>query len=57
MFIDKQPILYVVDEATAFGAARFLKDEKATTVWNTLCTCWIDTYLGPPDGLLRPRYR
>lgn len=49
LYLDSKPVLHVVDEATAFTAARFLKDESAKTVWDTLRTCWIDTYLGPPD--------
>ena len=48
-YLDGKPVLHVVDEATSFMAARFLKDESARTVWDTLRTCWIDTYLGPPD--------
>jgi hypothetical protein len=48
-YLDSKPVLHVVDEATSFMAARFLKDESARTVWDTLRTCWIDTYLGPPD--------
>ena len=49
MYLDGSPVLQVVDSATAFGAARFLKDMSAVTAWNTLRACWIDTYLGPPD--------
>ena len=48
-YLDGKPVLYVIDEATSFIAARFLKDESTRTVWDTLRTCWIDTYLGPPD--------
>jgi hypothetical protein len=52
MFISGEPVLHAIDEATSFGAARFLKDGLADTVWNTLRTCWIDTYLGPPDQIV-----
>jgi hypothetical protein len=24
----------------------------ACTAWDTLCICWINTYLGPPDKLI-----
>jgi hypothetical protein len=48
-YLDSKPVLHVVDEATLFTAARFLKDESVKTVWDTLRTCWINTYLGPPD--------
>jgi hypothetical protein len=49
MYLDGKPVLQVVDSATAFEAARFLKDMSARTAWDTLRACWIDTYLGPPD--------
>ena len=42
-------MLHIIDEATKFQAARWLKDVSATTTWDTLKECWIDTYLGPPD--------
>ena len=31
-YLDSKPVLYVVDEATSFTAARFLKDESARIV-------------------------
>ena len=49
MYLDGKPVLQVIDSATAFEAARFLKDMSARTAWDTLRACWIDTYLGPPD--------
>jgi hypothetical protein len=52
MYINREAVLQAVDEATGFSAARFLKSVSAKTVWNTLRTCWIDTYLGPPDYLV-----
>ena len=51
-YLDGQPVLHLIDSATAFGAARFLKDISARTTWNTLRACWIDTYLGPPDMII-----
>ncbi|HEY2455482.1 MAG TPA: hypothetical protein VGI71_23255 [Scandinavium sp.] len=52
MYIDGKPVLHIVDTATAFQAARFLKDMSAKTAWDTLKLCWIDTYLGPPDYIV-----
>jgi hypothetical protein len=49
MYLDGKPVLQVVNSATAFEAARFLKDMLAHTAWDTLRACWIDTYLGPSD--------
>ena len=52
MFIDGKPILHVIDAATSFQAARFLRDMTAKEVWDTLRMAWIDTYVGPPDTLV-----
>ena len=49
MYIDGQPLLHVVDEVTRFEAARWLNSMSAQHTWDTLRTCWIDVYLGPPD--------
>ena len=46
------PVLHIVDEATRFQAARFLKDISASHVWDVLRACWVDTYLGPPDMIV-----
>jgi hypothetical protein len=52
MYIDSMPILHVIDEATRFSAARFLRDISAKHTWETLRICWIDMYLGPPDYIV-----
>ncbi|KAI1006957.1 hypothetical protein K3495_g1266 [Podosphaera aphanis] len=50
MYLDNnRPVLHVVDTATAFQSARFLKSLDAKTTWDTLRLCWIDIYNGPPD--------
>lgn len=51
MHLDGRNVLHVVDTATSFQAARFLRDMTAKHTWETLKACWIDTYLGPPDFL------
>ncbi len=51
LYIDKKPVLHVIDTATAFNGARFLKSLSATDTWETLRMLWIDTYQGPPDIL------
>lgn len=51
-YIDGKPVLHVVDSGTAFHAAAFLKDEKARTLWETLCLCWNNAYIGPPDQIV-----
>lgn len=52
LHIDGLPTLQIVDEATSFIAAQFLKGNTAKIIWDILRTCWIDTYLGPPDYIV-----
>ena len=49
MYIDGQPVLHVINKATGFQAARWLKDISAKHIWDILRLCWIDTYIGPPE--------
>jgi hypothetical protein len=49
MYIDGNPILHIIDEATRFQATKWLRDLSAKHTWETLRYCWMDTYLGPPD--------
>jgi hypothetical protein len=52
MYLDGHPVLHVVDEATAFQAARFLNDLSSKETWEQLRHCWIDVYQGPPDVIV-----
>ena len=36
MYINKKSVLYVVNSVTAFQAAKFLHNMKATIVWEVL---------------------
>ncbi|EED15826.1 conserved hypothetical protein [Talaromyces stipitatus ATCC 10500] len=49
MYLDGKPVLHIVDWATSFQAARFLKSLSTKDTWEALRAAWIDTYLGPPD--------
>lgn len=49
--IDKKPVLHVVDEATRYQAAKWLRNYSTNEVWRALRMSWIDVYLGPPDVL------
>jgi len=51
MYINQRPVLHVVDEATHFAAATFLRKVSSKDVWKALMKCWIHVYLGPPDYL------
>jgi hypothetical protein len=39
MYIDGDPLLHVVDEATRFYAARWLNDVSAQHMWDALRAC------------------
>ena len=49
LYIEGKPVLHIVDESTRFQAGRWLENISAKHVWDQLRSCWIDTYLGPPD--------
>lgn len=51
MYIKRKPILHMVDEATHFMAATFLRNHSSEQVWKGLMNCWSRVYLGPPDYL------
>ncbi|KAI1000129.1 hypothetical protein K3495_g8070 [Podosphaera aphanis] len=52
LYIDRKPMLHVIDSSTNFDASRFLTNMTTLTIWNTLCYCWIDTYQGPPHQIV-----
>ena len=52
MYIESDPVLHIVDTATKFQAARWLQNLSAKHTWDTICSCWIDVYIGPPDFIV-----
>lgn len=56
MFISGRAVLHIVDEATHFTAASFLKTQSTTDIWKGTLRLCIHTYLSPPGfPLCRPR--
>ena len=51
MYIQKRPILHLVDEATHFQAACFMKNVSSKETWKAIMRCWCYVYMGPPDHL------
>lgn len=51
MYLRGKPVLHIVDEATHFASAMFLKNVTSLEVWKTFLRCWVHVYLGPPDYL------
>ncbi|KAI0991742.1 hypothetical protein K3495_g16445, partial [Podosphaera aphanis] len=55
LWLEDGPVLHIVDEATSFSAAEWLKGterESAEEVWNAILRCWINVYTGPPEHLV-----
>ncbi len=49
MYLNNQPVLHAVDEATHFQSARFMSNMSPDSTWKLLSQMWMQTYLGPPD--------
>lgn len=52
IYIERKPILHIVDEGTRFSAARFLPNPSTEAVWQTFLTCWASIYTGLPQKIL-----
>ena len=46
-WIENRQLLHIVDEATHFAAACFLRNVSTETVWKSFLKCWSRVYLGP----------
>lgn len=51
MFIHNRPVCHLVDQATHFSAATFLRNQTTKTIWDCISKMWMRVYLGPPDFL------
>lgn len=51
MFLGGRTVILIIDEATHFSAAGFLKSQSAKAVLKAVLHLWTLTYLGPPDYL------
>lgn len=51
MFLDRVPVIDVVDLQTHFSSATFLKVQTTDDVWNAFITCWVSVYIGFPDRI------
>ena len=51
MYLSGRAILHIVDEATHYNAASFLRKMSSAETWKTIVRCWTAVYLGPPDFL------
>lgn len=51
MFLEGRSVLHIVDEATHFAVATFLKTQTTDEIWKAITLLWMHTYMGPPDFL------
>jgi hypothetical protein len=49
IYINGSLVLYIIDEATRYQAVYWLQNISAKHIWDILQTCWINTYVGPPE--------
>lgn len=51
MLIGGNPVLHVVDDATHYTAANYLRSQSIEGIWETLRESCMQIYVGPPDFL------
>jgi hypothetical protein len=52
IYINGKLVLYAINEAILFQAARFLADIQARIISNIFKAIWINTYVGPPNIMI-----
>ena len=52
MNIDGAAVLHMVDDATYFSAAQFIKPLTNESVWETIITLWDSVYIESPNTLV-----
>jgi hypothetical protein len=55
MYIDGEPILHVIDEATTFQSSAFLPRVDVSAIWNTFISIWCNSYVGFPENMSTDR--
>ena len=46
MYLDRKPVLHIVDEGTHLSAASSVKEVSTATLWATILECWATIYTG-----------
>lgn len=52
MYLNGKLVIHIIDTATAFQAACFLRDMSASIIWEAFKLYCIDTYLEPPEYIV-----
>ena len=48
MWIDSDPVLHIIDRATRYSVAKFLKNVSAEQVWDVIVNSWVIIFTGYP---------
>ena len=49
MYLNSKPVLHVVDTATNFQNAVFIRSKSAIDIWQDFLDCWVTVYTGFPE--------
>ena len=52
IYLDSDPVFYIIDSSIVFSTNYFLKDIKAYIVWEVFKRYWFNTYLRPLNVIL-----
>ncbi len=45
MYLDRKPVLHIVDEENRFSADRFLPRISIASIWDATIICWYSVYV------------
>lgn len=51
LWLDKVPVLHVVDTHTAFKNAEFIRGKSSKELWESFLRCWVTLFIGYPNTL------
>lgn len=51
MFLDGRPEFHIVDDATHFTLARYVRRQSSASIWRAIHQIWILTYMGPTEEI------
>jgi len=49
MWLNKKAVLHIVDTATSFQNATFIRNQSSKELWNDFIDCWASVYTGFPE--------
>ena len=52
MYLDRKPVLHIIDVGTNYSTTWFLSRVDVESVWNTFVYTWVTAYVGYPHDML-----